>query len=285
LVRQQANDIGVELGPIVMEPFGRNTAACGVVAARLGQQAECADAVLMVPADHHITQPDAFIKTVRQAVPLTQDGYLVTFGITPTHPHTGFGYIERGASRGAGHLIQQFHEKPSLETAKDYLQRGSFYWNAGIFLFGSSALLSEFETHAPDVLNTVDAAIRKDGGSFTINADAFTAVPDISFDCAIAECTEKAAVLGADIGWSDIGSYAALFDLRESVGQVPVTDTAIVESSENVFIVSDMTDVIVSVAGLSNVGIIIQEGRILVVNLEKDQTVKSVVQSLPDAYR
>ena len=279
-VREQAYQVGVALGEIVCEPMGRNTAACGVVAAMLGARAG-ADAVLMAPADHHIARPHDFTEAVMRAAPLVGDGLLVTFGITATEPHTGFGYIETGEAIGSGHRVANFHEKPTRERAQEYLATGRFHWNAGIFMFAPAMMLGEFEVHAPDVLAAVrasaDEAMRLDG-------KAFAAVPSISFDYAIAERTDRAAVVEADMGWSDIGSYSALFDLRAERGE-PAMPEGSVATGSGVFIDSDQPELTVTVAGLDNVGVVIRAGRVLVVNLDDDQSVKPVVEALPQDRR
>lgn len=284
-VQAQAEAVGIVLGPIVLEPVGRNTAACGVVAAMLGTQNQEAKSVLMVPADHHITRPDVFASRVLSAKALAEAGNLVTFGITPTGPHTGFGYIEGGADNGVGFHVLKFHEKPSRDRALEYVESGSFFWNAGIFMFSPDALLQEFAEHAADVAEAVETAAMPHGTGIAIDADAFADVPDISFDYAIAERTRRAVVVAADMGWSDIGSYSALFDLRASLEQAATPATSIVKAGQGVHIDSDDPDIIVTVAGLDNVGVILRAGRLLVVGLDKDQDVKSVVQALPQDRR
>ncbi len=285
VVREQADALGLTLGPIVLEPMGRNTAACGVVSALLGQADARAGAVLMAPADHHIERPDDFLKAIRTARPLSDDGMMVTFGITPTGPHTGFGYIEGGEALSAGRRVAKFHEKPTADKAAAYIATGDFYWNAGIFLFEPDAMLGEFASHAPDVLGAVKASAARTDDTIALAADRFSDVPDISFDYAIAERTQRAAVVEADMGWSDIGSYSALFELRERLGDPAMPEGAIVKAGEGVFIDSDDPELTVTVAGLDNVGVIIRAGRVLVVNLKADQSVKPVVQALPDALR
>jgi mannose-1-phosphate guanylyltransferase/mannose-6-phosphate isomerase len=284
-VKRQAAEIDVSLGSIVLEPMGRNTAACGVVAAKLGAAHPDARAILMAPADHHITRPVAFADIIASALSLTDAGHLVTFGITPTHPHTGFGYIEAGAATGLGYQVKTFHEKPTEDRAKVYLDQGGFFWNAGIFMAAPEALIDEFSAHAPDVLSAVEKAATVAEQGLSLNADDFANVPNISFDYAIAEKTSKAAVVAADIGWSDIGSYSALFTLRDSLGQSSKPEDAIVKAGEAVHIDSDNQDIVISVAGFDNVGVIFRAGRLLIVNLSKDQEVKSVVQALPAEWK
>ncbi len=285
VVRAQAEALGLPLGPVVLEPMGRNTAACGVVSALLGQRDSHAGAVLMAPADHHIERPDDFVAAIQRARPLSDDGLMVTFGITPTGPHTGFGYIEGGESVGSGRRVVQFHEKPTRDRAERYVASGDFLWNAGIFLFEPDAMLGEFSQHAPDVLDAVRAAASNGGDTIALDGQAFASVPDISFDYAIAERTQRAAVVEADMGWSDIGSYSALFELRARLGVPDMPDGSVVAAGDNVFIDSDDPALTVTVAGLDDVGVIIRAGRVMVVNLKADQAVKPVVQALPDDLR
>lgn len=197
---------------IIMEPSGRNTAAAVSVAALAAARPE--DVLLILPSDHYIPNREEFWRTVEKAAPLVAKGRIVTFGITPSSPYTGFGYIERGAEIEAGYEIKKFHEKPDQQTAESYLESGMFYWNAGILMTRSDSLLAEMEKHAPDILDSVKAAWNKrqvDLGDDLLYPPAFAVVRSQSIDYAVLEKTARAAVVPAAFEWDDLGSWEALW--------------------------------------------------------------------------
>ena len=207
----------------ILEPFGRNTAAAVAAAALQLEATHGPDAqMLVLAADHLIKDEEAFAATVANAMALAAEGWLVTFGIQPTYPETGFGYIEanKGEPLKGGLKVARFVEKPDLETAQGYVRAGNYYWNSGMFCFRVGTVLNELRQHAPDVLDAVSKTIEQSRLAtsvkyrcLTLNADAFAEVPDISIDYALMERSSRVATIPCDIGWSDIGSWNAVSEL------------------------------------------------------------------------
>jgi mannose-1-phosphate guanylyltransferase len=274
-------------GVFLLEPVGRNTAPAVAMAALHVSEKYGRDARLLVlAADHLIQDQQAFAKAVADAASLAAEDYLVTFGIVPDAPETGFGYIEAGGEAGAGKVVKRFVEKPSQDKAKEYLAAGNFLWNSGMFCFKAGAVLDELAVHAPEVLKACESCWTemKVSGSRTdsmleIPAEAFGEVPDISVDYAIMERSNKVAVVQADIGWSDIGSWNAIRDLA-----VPDTDRnravgdAIFVDTRNTYVQSE--DRLVAAVGLDNLMIIDTPDALLVAHPDKAQDVKQVVARL-----
>ena len=283
-------------GVFLLEPVGRNTAPAVAMAALHVSEKYGRDARLLVlAADHLIQDQQAFAKAVADAASLAAEDYLVTFGIAPDAPETGFGYIEAGGEAGAGKVVKRFVEKPSQEKARDYIAAGNFLWNSGMFCFKAGAVLDELAAHAPEVLSACEAcwASMKEQSSRTdtmleIPTEAFGEVPDISVDYAIMERSGKVAVVPADIGWSDIGSWNAIRDLaapdadcNRAVGDAIFVDT------RNTYVQSE--DRLVAAVGLDNLMIIDTPDALLVAHPDKAQDVKQVVARLKqrdhDAYK
>lgn len=208
----------------ILDPVGRNTAAAIASAAlhllsRFGPQST----LLVLPADHLIQDEVVFAEAVRQASELARDGFLVTFGIEPTHAETGFGYIEadtRGAP-GRGLMVKRFVEKPDAATAQSYCDAGHFYWNSGMFCFEAGAFIDEMRAHAPQVLSAVEATLassvfQNSERCLRLDAGSFEAVPDISIDYALMERSSRVATVPCSIGWNDIGSWSAMSGLVEA---------------------------------------------------------------------
>ncbi|HET9651474.1 MAG TPA: sugar phosphate nucleotidyltransferase, partial [Usitatibacter sp.] len=212
---REVNDRGLGTA-YVLEPFGRGTAAAVASAALHVAQTLGDDAILLVlPADHLIADQKAFEAAVMQAAALAQQGRLVTFGIRPECPETGYGYIEAD-----GNKVLRFVEKPSLEKAKEYVTSGRFLWNSGMFCFTAGAVISEMQRHCPDILAAVRACMAvskptKGEGivQVELDADSFGKTPDNSIDYALMEKSDRVAVVPCAIGWSDIGSWSAIGDL------------------------------------------------------------------------
>jgi mannose-1-phosphate guanylyltransferase / mannose-6-phosphate isomerase len=282
----------------ILEPLGRNTAPA-IAAAALVLRERYGDEVMMVvmPADHLIQDSDAFVASVAQAAALATDGYLVTFGIRPTAPETGFGYIEVGTSldqHGAA-LVERFVEKPDQPTAEHYLASGKFLWNSGMFCFTASTLLGELATHAPELLELaaacVSASPAQDMGAVMqqeLNAEHFAALPDISIDYALMERSTKVAVVPASFGWSDIGSWGAMSELVSADAQNNrATGEAIFIDSRNTFVQSDGR--LVATVGVEDLIVIDTADAILVAHADRAQDVRQVVKRLKDsnhdAYR
>ena len=276
-----------ERGVFLLEPEARNTAPAVALAAlhvaeKYGREA----LMLVLAADHLIQDPAAFAATVKAAVALARQDQLVTFGIVPDAPETGFGYIECGAAEGPGKRVSRFVEKPSLEKAREYLAAGNFLWNSGMFCFKAGTILDELARHAPDVLAPAEvcwAALRgakaAGSGMLEIPAAAFAEVPSISIDYAVMERSARVAVVPGDFGWSDIGSWNALSQLvapdeqnNRGIGEV------IFEDCRNTFVQSE--DRLVAALGVDNLMVIDTPDALLVTHEGRTQDVKKIVARL-----
>jgi len=208
--------------PFLLEPMGRNTAPAIALAALCVQHRHGADAVMLVmPADHLIADEDSFEAAAREAEKLARRGSLVTFGVHPTHPETGYGYIRKGASLAdsSGREVAAFVEKPDFETAQAYLDSGEYDWNSGMFCFTPRVFLDALERHAPDVARTTARcfdAMESERQPMEIPRELFAECPSISVDYAVMEKADRVVVVGGDFGWSDIGTWRAMADLYES---------------------------------------------------------------------
>lgn len=271
---------------VMLEPFGRNTAPAIVLSA-LSARASGDDPVLLVlAADHAIGDAEAFRAAVQVALPLAEAGRLVTFGIVPTRAETGYGYIRRGAARAeGGYDVAAFVEKPDRSRAEGYLADGGYLWNSGMFVFKASALLDEIAQHRPDILAACEATLAasgEDADFFRIDAASFAECPACSIDYAVMEKTELAAVVPLDAGWSDIGSFAALWDLREKdEGGNVLSGSVMAEACSDCLIQShDRPIVGIGLEGL----VVVETGEgLLVAVKDKVQEVEKVVRRLNEA--
>jgi mannose-1-phosphate guanylyltransferase len=276
-----------QTGVFLLEPVGRNTAPAVALAAHQVAEKFGRDALMLVlAADHLIKDKAAFAVAVSNAAALARQDKLVTFGIIPSGPETGFGYIETGEAVGQGRQVARFVEKPLLEKAREYITAGNFLWNSGMFCFKAGVILDEMARHAPDVATTAEAcwaALRQQNEitdtMLEIPAEAFAAVPDISIDYAVMERSANVAVISADFGWSDIGSWNAVSDLVEpDADGNRVAGEAIFVDSKNTFVQSE--DRLVAAVGVDNLMIIDTADALLVAHPDKAQDVKKVVAQL-----
>lgn len=294
----QDAQLGRHRGHFLLEPTGRNTAPA-IAAAALSLQALHGDEAIMLvmPADHLIVDEEAFKLSVEHALMLARDGYLVTFGVVPTAPETGFGYIETGSTldeKGAS-TVQRFVEKPDLQTATHYLESGNFLWNSGMFCFSVATLLAELEVHAPALLEQTKtcmaASVPVETSSSLqqeLSPTLFAEIMDISIDYALMERSEKVVVVPARFDWSDIGSWGAVAALVPADAQNNrATGEAIFIDSHNNFIQSE--DRLVAAVGVENLIIIDTADAVLVAHADRAQDVRRVAKQLKDkkheAYR
>lgn len=240
LAAEQMRQIGKDKALILLEPAGRNTAPAIALAALEGVSNDADPVLLVMPADHKIADMDAFAVAVQSALPLAQSSKLVTFGITPSSPETGYGYIKAGAPIGqsTAYAVDAFVEKPDVTTAESYLAAGGYSWNSGIFLFRASRYLEELGAYRPDVLDACRAAHagkQSDLHFLRFDEQAFLACPDDSIDYAVMEQTSDAVVVPIDAGWSDIGSWAALWDAsdKDSGGNCQIGDVISLNGTGN----------------------------------------------------
>lgn len=259
---------------LVVEPCARNTAPAIALAAALLPD----DAVMLVcPSDHHIADPDAFRAAALAAAALARADYLVSFGIAADRPETGYGYLERGAPLAGGYAIRRFVEKPDAATAQAYLDSGNFSWNGGIFAFRAGHLLDELAAHRPEMAVLVRQAVAEGhsaGACFHPAAAPFGAITGDSIDYAVMENTARAAMVLADMGWSDIGSWAALAealqDQADAAGNV-TRGTVDLAGCSGVLAITDGPRI--SAVGLADLCIIVADGEVLVTTREGAQRV------------
>jgi len=285
-------------GHFLLEPTGRNTAPA-IAAAALSLQALHGDEAIMVvmPADHLIRNEDALKSAVEHAVALAKDGFLVTFGVVPTAPETGFGYIETGAAldeKGAT-KVQRFVEKPDLQTATHYLESGNFLWNSGMFCFSVATVLAELQLHAPELLEQTRTCMAASTPVETVGClqqelspELFAEITDISIDYALMECSDKVVVVPAGFDWSDIGSWGAVAALVPADAQNNrASGDAVFIDSHNNFVQSE--DRLVAAVGVDNLIIIDTADAVLVAHADRAQDVRRVAKQLKDkkheAYR
>ena len=280
-------------GSFLLEPFGKNTAPAIALAAHRVIQQFGTDALLLVlPADHLILDQSAFERAVRDAVSLAEKDYLVTFGIVPTNPETGYGYIEQGEELGSGYRVKRFVEKPDLATAQDLVASGRYFWNSGMFCFKAQVFLDELSAHAPDIAKSIQVcwdAIDSNScnAALEIPGDLFANVPDISVDYAVMEKSGRVAVVPGDFGWSDIGSWNALKDLiKADADGNRLNGDAVAVDSKNIFVQSNR---LVATVGVSDLMIVDTPDALLISHPDSAQKVKDVVGELKarnhDSYK
>ena len=287
MVAEQLRELSELQSSIILEPVGRNTAPAIAVAA-LQAMANGDDPLLLVlAADHAIKDIPAFHHAIEQAIPAAQQGKLVTFGIVPTSPHTGYGYIRREHAVSAGlppgvASVAQFCEKPDLATAQRFLDSGEYYWNSGMFLFKASNLLAELKQFVPEIVNAAEVALKKatrDLDFIRLDIDAFSASPSDSIDYAVMEKSANAAMVALDAGWSDVGSWDALWQImpKDEQGNACRGDV-ILQDCHNSYVNAE--ERLVSVIGLDDVVVVETKDAVMVANKAHLQGVKDVVAKL-----
>ncbi|WP_445621075.1 mannose-1-phosphate guanylyltransferase/mannose-6-phosphate isomerase [Kushneria sp. Sum13] len=289
LVAEQLRQLDVAHGGIVLEPVGRNTAPAIALAAFQALEAHDDALLLIMPADHVIKNVPVFHQALEKGRAMAAHGRLVTFGIAPTSPHTGYGYIRAGQPVEEGFTIDAFVEKPDGETAQSYLSQGGYYWNSGMFMFSAQTCLAALEQHAPEVLNAVKSAWQTRQGDldFTrVDQAAFEQSPDISIDYAVMEHTKQGVVLPLESPWSDIGAWDAVFeartDERDDHGNVSIGDVLLHDTTDS-FVMSQSR--LVATLGLANIVAIETEDAILLADRSRMQDLKHVVARLESEGR
>ena len=275
---------------IFLEPIGRNTAPAIALAAldavAKGKGAEC---LLVLAADHVIEDEVEFRRVIKGAEPLAKAGQLVTFGIVPQHAETGYGYICKGDAleESTAFIIQKFVEKPDLATATAYLESGDYLWNSGMFMFRADRYLEELGKYRPDILSACEKAMLGSAGDMDfvrVDANAFEQCPDESVDYAVMEKTDAAIVIPLDAGWSDVGSWSALWEIKDkdSAGNVAEGDVIAVESKNSLIMSKDR---LVTTLGIDGLIIVDTPDALLVADKKHIQNVKRIVSSIKDAGR
>jgi mannose-1-phosphate guanylyltransferase/mannose-6-phosphate isomerase len=283
LVAEQLRVIGAPTPRIVLEPIGRNTAPAIAAAALIAARDGADPLLLVLPSDHVVRDAAAFRAAVEAAAPAAAAGALVTFGIVPTAPETGFGYIQADAAADAGPVrrVSRFVEKPDAATAQAYLDAGGYYWNSGMFLFRASRYLEELTRFRPDILDAARAAcahLDPDGEFLRLDKAAFAASPSESIDYAVMEKTDAAMVLPVDIGWNDVGSWSALWDVSEQDGDGNAHHGDVIAiDTRNSYAYARR---LVALVGVDDLVVVETDDAVLVAAKDRVQDVKQVVARL-----
>jgi mannose-1-phosphate guanylyltransferase len=278
---------------IILEPVGRNTAPAVALAALRATQDDADVLLLVLAADHLIQDEDGFRKKIEAAVPFAEAGALVTFGVVPRSPETGYGYIRTGDSAdtdGTGYMVSGFVEKPDADKAKGYLESGDYLWNSGMFLFRASRYIDELGQHRPEILAACQKAMATttdDRDFLRVDADAFGACPSESIDYAVMENTDRAVVVPLDVGWDDVGAWSALWETaqKDEDGNAVVGDpvNVLLESSRDNYIRPHNR--IVATVGVNDLVIVDTADAVLVAAKDRVQDVKAIVNHLNDLGR
>jgi mannose-1-phosphate guanylyltransferase/mannose-1-phosphate guanylyltransferase/mannose-6-phosphate isomerase len=285
MVAEQLRAIGCTDGRIILEPVARNTTPAAAVAALVAAQSDPDGLILLMPADHVIGDVAAFTEAVRVGVRAAERGALVLFGIKPTEPATGYGYIHLGpALTGVPGVsaVQAFKEKPNRAVAEQYLKAGEYAWNSGIFLLPVREFLGELERLEPDLLSACRAALQdadEDTDFLRLNEEAFARARSVSIDYALMERTENAAVVPASFPWSDIGSWSALWEMgaKDSGGTVSLGPVVAVDTFDSYIRTEGLR---VATLGVRDLIIVATSDAILVAAKDRDQDVKQIVDRL-----
>jgi mannose-1-phosphate guanylyltransferase/mannose-6-phosphate isomerase len=290
IIAEQLREINVPPLAHLLEPEGRNTAPA-IAAAAVFALTQDKDAILLVlPADHHIGDLVSFERAVARGKRLSIEDKLATFGIVPSGPETGYGYIKRGESLDAGgsaFSVARFVEKPDMVTAQSYLAEGGYDWNAGIFMFRADRVLAEMRKHCPEIAAHAADAVHKgkrDLDFLRLDPASFAACPSNSIDYAVMEHTHLAAIVPVEMGWSDIGSWSALWEIgeKDADGNVLAGDV-LIEDTHNSFIRAEQG--LVAALGIDNLIIVETGDALLVASRERVQDVKRLVDQLSKAGR
>ena len=282
-VAEQLREID-RLDSIILEPVGRNTAPAIALAALVSD----GDPLLLVLAADHVIQDEvAFSAAVTDALPLAEAGKLVTFGIVPSEPHTGYGYIKKGSANGAGFVVEKFVEKPSHQVATEYVNSESYLWNSGMFLFKASRYLEELKKFRPDIYEICKAStevMQADLDFLRVNKEKFVECPSESIDYAVMEKTDDAVVVPMAAGWSDIGSWASLWDISKKDNNGNVSHGDVLMHNTNNSLIRTDGPLIASV-GVQDLVIISTKDAVMVAHKNSVQDVKIIAQQLKDAKR
>jgi len=289
LVTEQLDDIGLTEYTVMLEPCGRNTAPAAALAALQASQSDPDAVLLVLPADHLIADIAAFHAAAAKANSLAGLGHLVTFGIVPGAPETGYGYIKKGSElkQTGGNLVESFVEKPDLQTAREFIESGNYLWNSGMFMFQATAYLQELRVHAQDMAvccETTFAETTARQNIISIPASQFEACPANSIDYAVMEHTSSAVVVPLDAGWNDLGAWNALWEVAEkdSDGNLASGDVRL-DQVNNCYIQAQSK--LVAGVGLENLVVVDTDDALLVAAMDKVQDVKNIVAQLDSQGR
>ncbi len=286
MVAEQMQDLGLSHDAIILEPVGRNTApAIATAASRLVKSGPAGNCLMLVlPADHLIHNNQEFTEAIERARDAASQGSLVTFGITPDRPVTGYGYIKAAPDNTSQVAldVERFVEKPTLSVAESYLEEGGYYWNSGMFLFTPESYLAELERHSPDIFTNAIAALEsasQDLDFLRLNQSAYEVCPSISIDYAVMERSDKVKVVPLNAGWTDIGSWTSLWESGDKDDQGNVTrGDVVLQSVNNSYVHSE--NKLVTALGVDDLIIVETHDGLLVTSKQKDQDIKQLVEHL-----
>ncbi|KAF7788007.1 mannose-1-phosphate guanylyltransferase [Pseudoalteromonas rubra] len=287
---EQMRAIGYQAGGIILEPEGRNTAPAIALAALKACKTGDDPILLVLASDHYIGDVSAFRQSIERGLTLAQAGKLVTFGIVPDSPHTGYGYIQCGSplphatGDDMGAEVAAFIEKPDVQTAQGYLEQGGYLWNSGIFLFKASEYLNELAQHRPDILQACEQAMAEpqaDLDFIRVNREAFLTVPSESIDYAVMEHTEHAAVVPLNAKWNDIGSFEALWQTlsKDPQNNAHIGNVMALNTRDNLVFAQER---LVATVGVQDLVVVDTKDALLVAHRSQSQTIKSLVDELKD---
>lgn len=282
-VSDQIQEINIEK-KIITEPVGRNTAPAITLAALSNNEERL---MLILPADHIIENKDKFNKILIEATSIANDSKLVTFGILPNEPNTGYGYIEAGEGNDFYYNVKSFHEKPSLDKAKEYIQNDKYFWNSGMFLFNSKKYINEIKKYREDIFfackESLDKSNFKDN-LLEIDKDSFIKSPSESIDFAVMEKTTDAVVIPMEINWNDVGTWKALSEIKDKDSNGNTLDGDIyIRDTKNTFIQTE--DSLVAASGIDNLIIVNTKDALLVAAKDSCQDIKEIVDTLKNDDR
>jgi mannose-1-phosphate guanylyltransferase/mannose-6-phosphate isomerase len=290
MVAEQLNEIGISDSVILLEPSARNTAPALTLAALQARELETNPTLLVLSADHMIYDVNAFQSAVKTAIIMADQNRLVTFGVQPTHPETGYGYIKTdqlSSNIEGSFFVEKFVEKPDLKTAEEYIKAGGYYWNSGMFVFKTDTFLKELQIHSPAIVTAAENAWTKsvrDLDFIRVNKEAFAAAPNISIDYALMEKSANVVCVPLDAGWSDVGDWKSFWDVsqKDNSGNSFIGDSIDVDST-NTLVFSH--DKLVATLGLDNVMIINTPDAVLVADKSQAQHVKAIIAQIQEQKR
>lgn len=282
IAAEQLRQLGLDGAHIFLEPFSRNTAPA-LTLASLHAMASMNDPVLLVlAADHVVLDVPNLHSSIKYALELAEEGYVVTFGITPDCPETGYGYIEKGEMVNGGYRVSRFVEKPDLVTAEKYLETGNYFWNSGMFMVRASRYLEEINNFRPDILNSCQAAMKgatSDLNFTRVDSDCFASCPAESIDYAVMEKTGRAAMVPLDANWSDVGSWETLWKISEKDIQGNVFNGDVISiNTNNCYIRSESR--LLATLGVENLVVVETKDAVLIAHKDQAQNVKDVVEKI-----
>lgn len=288
IVAEQMRKEGLMNSGILLEPVGRNTAPAVALAALKAMMSGEDPILLVLAADHEIQDEDRFIQAIKEAYVFAEEGKLVTFGIVPSAPETGYGYIKTGEElTGNGYEVEAFIEKPEFSVATQYLQSGGYLWNSGMFMFKASAFLDELRRYRPDILSTCEQSLSQsthDLDFIRLNSEIFETCPDDSIDYAVMEKTAKAIVVPLDAKWSDVGSWSALWEISQKDEQGNATrGDVLLEDATDSYIYSQHR--LIGAVGVKDLVVVETKDAVLVAHKDHVQKVKNIVAQLKNSNR